>query len=177
MSQRGDLRLIGKSVTREEEVGYRRRCRGGEERAYVDTHVEDAECEVALAAVAGIVVKVTHERLHVTFEKAGTQSYQCERTEHGELGRKVGAGRDGKQEIAYEHHRDAYHYRLAVAEPFVGYYTAEEGQKIYGSQKDAENIAGLAGSETELRLYEKNEDRQHGVVSETFAHVSERKNE
>ncbi len=56
------------------------RCEKGTD---VDGHIKNTECRVALAGIAGIVIKVAHHHLQVSLEQTCTQRYGKQSREHG----------------------------------------------------------------------------------------------
>ena len=156
----------------EEEVGYSLGCGRGEHRAYVYRHVEKAESRIPLGCEFRTVIEVPDHHLEVAFEKPCPGSYQGQGPEHGDLAHCVCLCRDGKAQVPDEHDGETDGDAFAV--PYlVSQYTPDKRHEIYCRKKASVYLCGLRGGKTEFCLYEQDENRQHGVVSEPFTGVGE----
>ncbi len=146
--------------------------RRGEHGPDVDAHVEDVERPVAHPRVLGVVVEVADEGLEVALEQARAQGHDGQR---GDDEREPGVHRrrQGQQDVADEHDDDAQADRPAVAEEAVGQEAAEQGEDVDADQEGGVDRARGGGGKSVLRLHEQDEDADHGVEAEAFAHVGE----
>ena len=141
---------------------------GSEEGSNVDAHVEDAEGQVPVFAVARRVVKVANEHLQVAFEKARADG------DEGKGGNHDGqSASKGEKRVTEEHDDGAECDCFAVAEIFVGDESAKHREKVDRGQKDAEHLSGGGGGPAVPGLKVERENRKHGVVAESFSHVGE----
>ena len=141
---------------------------GSEEGSNVDAHVEDAEGQVPVFAVARRVVKVANEHLQVAFEKARADG------DEGKGGNHDGqSASKGEKRVTEEHDDGAERDCFAVAEIFVGDESAKHREKVDRGQKDAEHLSGGGGGPAVPGLKVERENRKHGVVAESFSHVGE----
>ena len=147
--------------------------RGCEQGTDIDGHVEDREGRIALGRVLRIVVEVADHHLEVALEETRTEGDEYQRAHHGSDAGSVIARGNGQEDVAEEHDDDARSHHLAVAE-LVGQVAAQHGQEVYQREESGEDVGCHRRRETELRLKEQGEDRQHGVVAETFARIGER---
>ena len=79
----------------------------GEQGADVDGHVEEGESGIALGRKLGLVVKVAHHHLQVSFEESCPESDQEQGGNHADERHGTAAQRDGQQQVAEEHDNDA----------------------------------------------------------------------
>ena len=170
MGQRRDLGFVGEVRTGQNVIGYLRCGRRSEECSYVDGHVEEAKCSVALAAELRIVVEIAHHDLEIALEQARPAGDESQRTEHHGLAGDVSSGGDGQQRIAQKHDDDARCHHLAVAET-VGKDSADEGHEINKAEETSEDSGCFCRGVTELGLQKQSENGKHGVVTETLARI------
>ena len=86
-----------------------------EHRADVDEHVENLETRVAQFGILFVVVKLSHERLEVTFEQAVAEGDHHQGADHHGLRSNAGNHQRG---IPHRHHQDTRDDRpLIVAQP------------------------------------------------------------
>ena len=96
--------------------------------------------------------------------------YEQQRAEHGDLAHNVATRRDSKAEVTCKHDNNTGNYHFPVAE-LVGEYASDERHEIHCRQEAGVDIGGNRLRETELRLQEQGEDRQHRVIAEALARV------
>ena len=162
--------IIEESLRAEPPVAHAHGGERCEHRADVDEHVENLETRVAQFGILFVVVKLSHERLEVTFEQAVAEGDHHQGADHHGLRSNAGNHQRG---IPHRHHQDTRDDRpLIVAQP-VGDQAADERQNVDRGIKKRIDFPGLFAVDTELRHQEQRQNGHHGVEAETFARIGE----
>ena len=141
-------------------VGQGGSCRGGEHRADVDGHIEEAEGGITLGRIFRVIVQIAHEHLQVAFEEARTHGDQQQGAYHqgeGEAAAGECVRRYGEAQVAGEHHAYACDDALAETD-LVCQPAADYRHKIDCSEENCVKLTGSSCGKTEFGLQEEQED-------------------
>ncbi len=179
MTHGGEARVVAHAVDVEPPAAEHGGHEGSGHTADVDEYVEYLEAGVALRAVFGIVVQLAHYGLEIAFEEAVAEGDEeereaCEGEEPCGIARR---GEDGHGEyyVAHGHHHESRDDGALVILGLVGDISAHKAEHVDARVEEGIDEGTCLFVKTELGAQEQHEDGIHDIVSETLAHVAQRR--